>query len=391
MRYCNKCVMPDTKPDLHFDEQGVCDACRSAELKETGIDWNERRLALEQIIEQARSKDGSRYDCIVPVSGGKDSFFQTYTMLEYGLKPLCVSFEPTYPTELGKVNLTNLGKLGVDIIQLRKNPHVYRRLCQIAFRRVGDHDWPNHVGIFTFPIRQAINYGIPLIVWGENSQLEYGGPLRATQRNCLDRRWLEEFGGLLGYRVADMVDEGIPLSDLKPYSYPTDEELKNAGVLGIFLGYYLKWDARPQVEIVKKLGFTTKQDGPVEGTYTDYENLDCAFTAVHDYLKFVKFGFGRATDHACLDIRNGRITRDQGIELVKEYDGKLPRKALSEFLNYMEMNEEEFHRIVDSFTNRHIFEQESNRKFARDADGNLIKKAQLQSLLSSPIASATIA
>lgn len=373
MRYCNYCVMPDTKPDLHFDGHGICDACRSAERKNAEINWEERKLAFEAIIAKARSKASGGYDCVVPVSGGKDSTYQVWKVLQYGLKPLCVSFEPTSPTELGKRNLENLGKLGVDILQFRKNPHVYKRMCQIAFAQVGDHDWPNHVGIFTVPITVAVNYKIPLIVWGENSQLEYGGPMRSTESNNLDRRWLEEFGGLLGYRVSDMMQEGIPASDLTPYIYPADEALKAADISSIFLGYYFKWDAVSQVDAVKKLGFQVKEDGPVEGTYTNYENLDCAFTAIHDYLKFVKFGFGRTTDHACIDIRNGRLSRDEAIDLVTKYDGKYPSIALPRFLEYIELTKTQFDATVDSFTNRHIFEMDS-AGFKRDQEGNLIKK-----------------
>lgn len=367
--------MPDTKPDLHFDAEGVCDACRSAERKQSQIDWNERKQAFDLIVERYRGK-GQSYDCLVPVSGGKDSTYQTHIALEYGLKPLCVSFEPTYPTELGKRNLENLSKLGVDLIQFRKNPHVYKRMCQIGFSRLGDHDWPNHVGIFTVPIRTAIQYKIPLIIWGENSQLEYGGPLKATDSNVLDRRWLEEFGGLLGYRVSDMIAEGIQKRDLAAYTYPTEEELKEANLCSVFLGYYFKWDAVSQVDTVRRLGFEVKSDGPVEGTYTNYENLDCAFTAIHDYLKFVKFGFGRATDHACLDIRNGRITRDEAVDLVHRYDGRYPEIALKDFLKYMELSKKEFDGIVDSFTNKHIF-MRGSAGFERDSNGTLIKKQPL--------------
>ncbi|MCA9802623.1 MAG: N-acetyl sugar amidotransferase [Cyanobacteria bacterium HKST-UBA02] len=380
MRYCNKCVMPDTKPDLFFDEHGVCDACRSAERKHTSIDWEERTKAFEELVKTYRGK-GEFYDCLIPVSGGKDSTYQVHVALEHGLKPLCVSFEPTFATELGKRNLANISAMGVDLIQFRKNPRVYKQMCQIGFSRLGDHDWPNHVGIFTVPIRTAVQYKVPLIIWGENPQQEYGGPLKAAESSILDRRWLEEFGGLLGYRVSDMVAEGIAERDLVAYVYPTEAELKAANLCSIFLGHYFKWDAVTQVEIVKGLGFELKEDGPVEGTYTNYENLDCAFTAIHDYLKYVKFGFGRATDHACLDVRNGRITRDEAVNLVNKFDGRYPRIALSDFLEYMDLSQEEFDRIVDSFTNKHVFVTE-DKKFARDSEGNLIKRDPLTKLTS---------
>lgn len=376
MKYCTHCVMPETKPDLFFNEEGVCDACHSAELKNK-INWESRKKEFEELIKKHRNQDGTNYDCIIPVSGGKDSHFQTYVCrVKYGLNPLLVSFEPTLPTELGKKNLKNLTEtFGCDLIQFRKNPLVYKKLGRIAFERVGDHEWPNHLGIFTVPVKTAVYYHIPLIIWGENSQLEYGGPKAAAMKSVLDRRWLEEFGGLLGNRIEDMVGVGgLTKRDLLPYFYPSQKELSAMKIHGVFLGYYFKWDAKAQIEIMKKYGFSTKNDGPVEGTYTNYENLDDAIVHIHDYLKFVKYGFGRATDHACIDIRNGRLTKKEGAKLVREYDGKLHQKPLSLFLEYYGISREEFFRIVDSFTNKSLFETDKKGLIKRDKDGNLIRK-----------------
>ena len=369
--------MPNTKPDLFFDDRGICDACQSVELK-VAVDWNARRKEFEKLIEKFRNKNGTNYDCIIPVSGGKDSHFQTYVVKKvYGLNPLLVTFEATKRNALGRKNLDNIKKaFGVDLLVFEKNPIVYKKLCLEAFRRVGDHEWPNHLGIFTFPVRVAVKFNIPLIIWGENSQLEYGGPKTAIMKKALNKRWLEEFGGLLGQRVDDMIGvDGITKQDLISYTYPSETELKRVGILGIFLGYYFKWDARSQVELVKKYGFSVKEDGPVEGTYTNYENLDDNLIAIHDYLKFVKFGFGRATDHACLDIRNGRIDRREAVRLVKKYDGKFPKKAIKEFLEYFGMNRNEFNRIVNLFTNLALFMTDSKGNLIREA-GNLIKQHQ---------------
>ena len=369
--------MPNTKPDLFFDDRGICDACQSVELK-VAVDWNARRKEFEKLIEKFRNKNGTNYDCIIPVSGGKDSHFQTYVVKKvYGLNPLLVTFEATKRNALGRKNLDNIKKaFGVDLLVFEKNPIVYKKLCLEAFRRVGDHEWPNHLGIFTFPVRVAVKFNIPLIIWGENSQLEYGGPKTAIMKKALNKRWLEEFGGLLGQRVDDMIGvDGITKQDLISYTYPSETELKRVGILGIFLGYYFKWDARSQVELVKKYGFSVKEDGPVEGTYTNYENLDDNLIAIHDYLKFVKFGFGRATDHACLDIRNGRIDRNEAVRLVKKYDGKFPKKAIKEFLEYFGMNRNEFNRIVNLFTNLALFMTDSKGNLIREA-GNLIKRHQ---------------
>lgn len=373
--------MPDTKPDLSFDEQGVCDACRSAELKEK-IDWTAREAEFRELVDRFKSKDGSRYDCIIPVSGGKDSHYQAYMARKYGLNPLMVHFEPTVRTELGRKNLENIRQFG-DVIELKKNPDVYRKMCVEGFKRVGDHEWPNHVGIFTFPVRIALTLNIPLIIWGENAQLEYGGPKKARLTNILNRRWLEEFGGLLGLRVSDMEGvDGITKGDLVPYTYPSEEELEKAQITGVYLGYYFKWDARPQTELMRQHGFSVKEDGPVECTYLNYENLDEKTYAVHDLLKFVKFSFSRATDHASIDIRNGRITRDEGVKLVQQYDGKRPVKAIAAFLEYSGMTEEEFDRVVDSFTDKALFVCDESGKPIRDESGSFVKKYQDYSVTS---------
>jgi N-acetyl sugar amidotransferase len=225
-----------------------------------------------------------------------------------GLNPLCVCFETTNLTEVGQKNLDNISKMGIDLIYFKKNYNVYRKMVVESFKRVGDEMWPNHIGIFTVPVIFAVKFNIPLIIWGENPQQEYGGPnLESVKNNILNRKWLEEFGGLLGNRIQDMIGvDGIEEKDLTPYFYPSDEEIEKVGVTGLFLGSYFFWDARKQLEIVKNHGFSVKEDGPVEGTYTNYENLDEKMHGLHDYLKFVKYGFGRATDHACIESCAGQ-------------------------------------------------------------------------------------
>ncbi len=376
-KYCNACVMPSTKPDLFFDEEGVCDACRSAELKKT-IDWEARKKEFEtDIVARYKGANKGNYDCIIPVSGGKDSHYQMYmAKVVYGLNPLLVSFEPTTANTIGRKNRDNIkSAFGCDLMVFEKNPHVYKKMCLRGFTEVGDNEWPNHLGIFTIPVRLAVALRIPLIIWGENSQLEYGGPKASRMKNALDRRWLEEFGGLLGLRIEDMVGyEGITEADLVSYKYPTSEELQESKVQGVFLGYYFKWDARPQTELVKKFGFSVKEDGPVEGTYTNYENLDEDLESVHDYLKFVKFGFGRATDHACLDVRNGRITRNEAVGLVQQYDGVYPWNGVRKFLAFSGMNQEAFDKILDSFTDKSLFKTDEKGALLRNKEHSLLKK-----------------
>lgn len=382
IKYCSNCLFPETKPDLSFNEEGVCSACTAAELKNKGIDWEERAKQFHEIVDHYRLPKGKTgWDCIVPVSGGKDSTYQAYFMKEVcGLNPLCVCFETTSITPLGQKNLDNLSKMGIDVIYFKKNYNAYKKMVIEGFKRLGDEMWPNHIGIFTIPVMVAVKFNIPLIIWGENPQKEYGSPsLDSVQSRILNRRWLEEFGGLLGNRIQDMVGvDGLTEKELSPYFYPSDEEINRVGVTGVFLGSYFFWDARKQLEIVKMHGFSVKEDGPIEGTYTNYENLDESMHGLHDYLKYVKYGFGRATDHVGIDIRNKRMTREEGLELVKTYDGKYPYYGVNNFVEYSGMSKEEIDAIIDSFTNPILFKQADNGKFLRDEAGNLVRNFEVK-------------
>jgi N-acetyl sugar amidotransferase len=376
IRYCKKCVMPSTKPDLLFDEEGVCNACRNIENRKE-VDWKTRKNELQTILEQYRSQDASNYDCIVPVSGGKDSTFQTLRLLELGMNPLCVTATTDKLSELGRRNIENLKNLGVDYIEVTVNPVVRKRINRLALTQVGDISWPEHVLIFTIPVRIAVQLNIPLIIWGENSQNEYGGPASAAENNVLTRRWLEEFGGLLGFRVSDLIEqEGIEKKHLIQYTYPSDEDLQKVGVTGLFLGYYLPWDGYQNSLYAQAHGFSTYHK-TVEGSLVNYENLDNCQTGIHDYFKFLKYGFGRATDLACLHIRRGRLSREDGIKLVKMHDGKFPWQylgcPLDEILKDIDMSLDEFIKICDQFTNKKIFVCDVRGNLVKDKEGNLTK------------------
>jgi N-acetyl sugar amidotransferase len=376
MKYCKRCVMPDTKPDLKLDSEGICNACRSFENRKQ-VDWQLRSKELEGILSRYRKKDGSGWDCLIPVSGGKDSTFQVIQMLDHGMNPLCVTASTCHLSETGRKNIENIKRLGVDYIEFSPNPLVRRKMNRIGLTQVGDISWPEHVGIFTIPVRAAVQFNVPLIIWGENSQNEYGGPAAAADNNVLDRRWLEEFGGLLGMRVSDLVGiEEIEQKHLIPYSYPANEDLSRVGVTGLFLGYYVPWDGMTNALVAQAHGFLP-HTSVVEGSMVNYENVDNLQTGIHDYFKFLKFGFGRATDIACLHIRRGRLTREQGMEIVKLHDGKFPSTylgvPLSEILEPLEMNEKEFGDICDQFTNRKLFKTDSRGNLLKDRHGNLTK------------------
>ena len=361
---------------MYFDENGLCAACLSYKNRES-VDWEQRKSEFIATVKEVNKASKSEWDCIVPVSGGKDSTAQVLKMLELGFKPLCVTATTCDLTEIGKQNIDNIKNLGVDHVQFSPNPVVRRKLNRIGLQEVGDISWPEHVGIFTIPVRAAVQYSVPLIIWGENSQNEYGGPAADAQSKALSRRWLEEFGGLLGLRVSDLNEAfDIDFSDLSPYQYPSDSELSRVGVTGLFLGHYFPWDGLSNYLVSQANGF--KSFGSViEGSIVDYENLDNYQTGIHDYFKFLKYGFGRATDLVSIHLRRGRITREQGLKIIMAHDGKYPSsylgKPLLEILAPLGLSIEEFDTICDRFTNRTIFEVNSSGELLRDKEKNLIK------------------
>jgi len=379
IRYCSRCVLPSSKPDLYFDAEGVCSACRSFSERPS-IDWVARRDALSRILDSYRRSDGY-WDCVVPVSGGKDSTYQVIKMLEFDMNPLCVTATTCDESELGRKNIENLKELGVDHLQFSPKPNVRRVLNRLGLMEVGDISWPEHSGIFTIPFRVASSYGVGLVVYGENSQNEYGGPDSAAKEMLIDRRWLEEFGGLLGLRVSDLADVyGISKRDLTAYQYPTHEELEEAQVKGIFLGQFLPWDGFENFNVSSQRGFTPYSK-TVEGSYGNYENLDNYQTGIHDYFKFLKFGFGRASDIVSMHIRRGWLSRIDGIEVVKENDGKFPwlylGKSLESILLPLGISVGEFVEICDKFTNRELFECDSAGALKKDKQLNLFKRFEL--------------
>ena len=375
MQYCNICIMPTTRPEQVFTN-GICDACTSASEKHLRIDWDARRAEFLTILEKYRG-DGSYYDCIIPVSGGKDSCYQAITMRdEYGMTPLCVTHTPCDLTEVGLKNLNFLRDQGFDLIQVSANRKSYKKLVSIGFFKLGDCCWPEHIGIFTAPIRVAVNYKIPLLIWGENSQFEYGGPATHKENNYLDRNWLEQFQ-MSGHRLQDVVHDGVNLDDIKVLAYPSDKEIIDVGVTGLFLGYFEKWDSERNANFCRDLGWNENPSGPVEGAYNAVENLDCKWIGgLHDYMKFIKYGYGRATDQICIEIRAGRMTRKEGIEALRNTDeGTVPMKYVPDFLDFIGITEAAFFDNLDAFTNKMIFKRdESTGKLIKDNQGNLIRK-----------------
>lgn len=374
MKYCVSCLLPDTKPDLYFNEARECAACLAFK-KRKDIDWAKRESEFRSILE--RQKRAERWDCIVPVSGGKDSTAQVLKILELGYNPLCVTSSTCDLSDIGRDNLNNIRNLGVDHIEYSPNPKVRAELNRLGLEEVGDISWPEHVGIFTIPIRASVDFGVPLIIWGENSQNEYGGPASKQESNVLNREWLEEFGGLLGLRVEDLATSyGFSSRDLILYTYPSDSELFKAGTTGLFLGHYFPWDGLSNAIVSGAFGFRAK-DQHVEGSPVNYENLDNYQTGIHDYFKYLKYGFGRTTDIVSVHIRRGILTRSQGLEIVREIDGNYPHtylgKSLNEVIAKIGLTTDNFNFICNKFTNTELFRKSKKGDFERNLDGSPIK------------------
>lgn len=375
IKYCSECLLPSTKPHLFFQD-GICNACINYKNR-IEVNYADRQKEFKKIVNQLKDMNTSGWDCVVPVSGGKDSTYQVIKILEFGLKPLCVTSSTCDLSEIGRANLENLKSLGVDLIEFSPNIKVRRKLNRAGLRIVGDIAWPEHVGIFTIPVNIALKFQISAIFWGENSQNEYGGPESAINSNKLDRRWLEEFGGLIGLRVEDLIGtEEITREDLVPYFYPDENLLTERNITGYFLGHYFPWDGLNNYLLSQAFGFKSFGQ-PVEGSMVDYENLDNFQHGIHDYFKFLKYGYGRATDQVSIHIRRKRITREDGLRIIEKHEGKFPKrylgKKIEDILSEIDITLEEFHNLCEKFTNKKLFQQNKDGSLKRDSYGNLIK------------------
>ena len=369
MQYCTKCVYPSASAlKLVFDEGGVCSGCRVYEQIKN-IDWERRANQLKELVQEYRSKDGSNYDCIIPVSGGKDSYFQVhYAIKVLGLKPLLVTYHGNNYMPEGEGNLERMRHVfDTDHIIFRPGEELLKKMNRLCYRKMGDMNWQNHCGIYTYPVQIAVKHKIPLILWGEHGDLDLVGMFSYDDYPEMSARERLEHG-LRGFDWYDMIDkeEGIKEHDLLWAKYPSNEELEEVGVRGIYLGIYTPWDANQHYKLVKELYGWEPARQAFDRTYRQFSNLDDMHeNGIHDYLKYIKFGYGRATDHVCKDIRGGHMTRDEGIEMVKKYDHVKPHD-LYRWLEYVGMTEEEFDRIADSFRDPRVWRKNEKGEWEKD-------------------------
>ena len=365
MKYCKKCLQPNTRPGIKFNEEGICYACLYEEEKKN-IDWISREKELKEIAEWAKKTAKGAYHCVIGVSGGKDSSFQAvYAKEKLGLNVLLVNSEPDKITEIGKHNIENLINQGFDIIKMRPNPKIIKKLVKESFYKYGNPIKPTEYPLWTSAYIIADKFDIPLIIQGENAALTLGvvNTGLGNDGNALN---VNEGNTLAGGNASDWVDEDISLNQLYMCQFPDKKRLIDKGIKAIYLQYYVKeWSQvyNADFSIARGLFGRTTEDLHDIGRYRRYSALDSDMQIVNQMLKYYKFGFGFATDEACYDIREGRISREEAIWLVNEYDGKCGEKYIKEFCEYINITLEEFWKVVDTFVNKELFEKDENRKW----------------------------
>lgn len=361
MRYCKKCVQSNTRPKVYFNEQGICGACLwEKEKKRT--DWEKREQELKGIVQLAKdkAKKNGSYDCVIGASGGKDTTFSALYMKDrLGLNCLLVNAVPAQITEIGQYNIDNLLRLGFDMLTIKVKPEVLKKLVKRDFYKYLNISKPTEYPLWASAYRVSMNYNIPLVVQGENEALTLGARGELTLDGDASKQYKNNTlaGGDAYIEYADY--QGISEKDLLLYQFPDPELFDKSEIKAIWLNYYVKeWSQPGNAEFAKKHGIKIREDDLVElGRIHKHASLDSDFHIVNQMFKYVKFGFGFATDEVCYDIRDGCLTREQGFELIKKYDGLCGKKYIKKFCNYINIDEKEFWRVVESFRNKELFEK----------------------------------
>lgn len=379
VRFCARCVISNQRPSstveyahrsdskketIHFDADGVCDACRFAEWKDTRANWADRERELLDLLARHRRTDG-RHDVLVPGSGGKDSVYASHVLkYKYGMNPLTVTWAPHIYTEVGWRNFQSWIHAGFDNYLCTPNGRVHRTLTRLAFENLLHPFQPFIFGQKGLAPKLAATYDIPLVIYGEN-EVEYGNPVAEAASAQRDPRYYAQQQSLDdlylgGVRVPELARHGVTIKDLAPY-LPTDPAVLAEKRIEVhYLGYYLKWIPQEcYYYAVEHAGFEANTER-TEGTYSKYNSIDDRMDGLHYYTTYIKFGLGRASYDAAQEIRNHHLTREEGVALVRRFDGEVPRKYLGENLEYMGLTEPRFWEIIDQFRSPHLWTREGD-------------------------------
>jgi N-acetyl sugar amidotransferase len=357
--------MPDSKPYLTFDSEGVCSACRAHEKKRdavSGINWAKRAAEFDTLTQWAAAQKAPLYDAAVPVSGGKDSITQVHRLLNRGLRILAINIDYGIKTEIGIHNLNLIPKMGANLMIFRPEQSLHVKLIRIGLEDFGDPDLLSHTLLHAWPLRVAAALKIPLFLHGENSAFEYGGEKEIAENFYFTRKWFDKYAANKGCDARFVSKKyGIPFETLRQYDYPDDMDL--SGVKAVFSSYYFNWDSEEHLQIASQYGFK-QLDKPREGTYRTYVGIDEKINRLHQYLKVLKFGYGRASDHACEDIRSGRMSRAEAVKLVRDYDltdiGEDFSRDIRDYLGY---SPEDFKAALEKYRDTAIWKKDSSGKW----------------------------
>ncbi len=364
--YCKNCLMPDTKPYINFNSEGICNACVSSIEKKnlkSGINWSQRKKEFDELIEWTKKQKAPLYDAMVPVSGGKDSITQVHRLLNRGLRILAVNVDYGIKTEIGKFNLERIPLMGANLIIFRPELKLHKKLIRIGLEEYGDPDLLSHTLLHAYPLHVARQFKIPLCLLGENSAFEYGGKKNLASSKEITRDWFDSYAANKGMTAKKVSKKfKIPFKDLWQYDFP-DEIEQDQNIKAIFCSYFFKWDSNEHLNIAKSYGFK-ELETPNEGTYRKFVGIDELINRLHQFIKVLKFGYGRATDHACEDIRLGKLSRKEAKDLIRQYDLEpLSNKYLSHISNFLGYSENELQLILEKFRNKKIWKQNDNQEW----------------------------
>jgi len=357
--WCKNCLLPNSRPNLIIEKNGSCSACNNFSIKEK-INWKKREGEFLGLIKKIKKKN-LRYDCVIPVSGGKDSTWQTVKCLEYGLNPLTVTWRSPQRTKIGQQNLDNLISLGVDHIDWSVNPKIEKKMTLESFKKHGSVAIPMHLALFNIPVLVASHFRIPYVIWGENSAVEYGNFNKKDNQKILNEKWYKNYGVTHNTKAKDWVSKSLSKKKMSSYFDYKSYQKNYFKPESIFLGYFFKWDPQQTYKISKKFGF--KAEKSARTGYYKFADIDDYFISIHHWLKWYKFGFTRIFDNLSLEIRNKRVSRDRAIKLIRSDGLKMPINDIKKFCEYTDISLNKFFKIAEKFRNKKIWKLNENKKF----------------------------
>ena len=355
LRWCSNCLSMSTRPRISFDKRGWCNACVWTEEKKT-LDWESRQKELENLLNKHRKTDGA-FDCLVPCSGGKDGSYVAYNLKhKYGMNPLCLTITPALALDLGEQNLKAFVNSGYNHITVNPAYEAMRTLNRIGFLKMGFPYYGWLIAIQAGVIRMANQLGLELVFYGEDGEVEYGGTTETNRNPIYDVSYMKKVYLEGGYEKI-LKDSGVAQSELFFFQFPSDEALQKAPIDITHWSYFENWDPYRNYLVAKEHCGLTSADESNAGTFTNFSQNDQALYALHAYLMYLKFGFGRATQDACIEVRRGAMDRQQALNLVRLYDGHYPHEYLDTYLDYYQLSKSEFDEAIDKYANKDLFEK----------------------------------